>query len=151
MTIQKITPFLWFDHQAEEAADVLHVDFSRLEDRPTGLASPMRGPGPAGSAMTVEFPTCRTGCSSGSTAVRILNSPRPYRSSSIARRNRRSTSYWEKLSAGRHRGPMRLAQRQIRPLVADCAYPFLPKFLGDPDPAKRPNRVMKAMMSHEEN
>ena len=29
--------------------------------------------------------------------------------------------YWSKLTAGRNRGRMRLAEGQIRPIVADCA------------------------------
>jgi len=29
--MQKITPFLWFDHQAEEAAKFLHVHFQKFE------------------------------------------------------------------------------------------------------------------------
>ncbi len=53
-TVQKITPFIWFDSQAEKAANfyvslfpdskILHV--SRY---------PEGSPGPAGSAMTVDF------------------------------------------------------------------------------------------------
>lgn len=52
--MQKITPFLWFDGQAEEAAnfyvslfpDSKVVDVSYYEEG---------GPGPAGTAMTVNF------------------------------------------------------------------------------------------------
>ena len=54
MTIKSITPFLWFEHQAEEAANfyvslfpdskITHV--SRYGDA---------GPGPKGSAMVVSF------------------------------------------------------------------------------------------------
>ena len=29
----KITPFLWYDTEAEEAADALHVGLPQLEDR----------------------------------------------------------------------------------------------------------------------
>jgi predicted 3-demethylubiquinone-9 3-methyltransferase (glyoxalase superfamily) len=54
MAIQKITPFLWFDGQAEEAAQFYSsifpnskiVNVTRFGDS---------GPGPKGSAMTVEF------------------------------------------------------------------------------------------------
>src|SRR6266478_728545 len=54
MPIQKITPFLWFDHQAEEAADFYTSIFPNSK-----IVKVVRygaaGPGPAGSAMTVAF------------------------------------------------------------------------------------------------
>src|SRR5438552_9510260 len=54
MPIQKITPFLWFDHQAEEAAGFYASIFPNSK-----IGKVIRygeaGPGPAGSAMTVEF------------------------------------------------------------------------------------------------
>ena len=54
MPIQKITPFLWFDHQAEEAAGFYASIFPNSK-----MVKVVRygeaGPGPAGSAMTVEF------------------------------------------------------------------------------------------------
>ncbi|WP_049564368.1 VOC family protein [Streptomyces sp. SBT349] len=52
--MQKITTFLWFDHQAEEAAAFytsLFKDSRILEVQRYGEA----GPGPEGSAMTVSF------------------------------------------------------------------------------------------------
>ncbi len=54
MSIQLITPFLWFDHQAEEAAAFyasIFPDSKILKVARYGEA----GPGPAGTAMTVEF------------------------------------------------------------------------------------------------
>ncbi|HMK08295.1 MAG TPA: VOC family protein [Anaerolineales bacterium] len=51
---KKITPFLWFDHQAEEAAQLYVSLFPQSK-----ILSVARygegGPGPAGSAMTVNF------------------------------------------------------------------------------------------------
>ncbi|HEX8233139.1 MAG TPA: VOC family protein [Caulobacteraceae bacterium] len=55
--VQKITPFLWFDHQAEEAANFYVSIFpgSRMGQ----VARYGEGmPGPAGSAMTVAFELC---------------------------------------------------------------------------------------------
>jgi predicted 3-demethylubiquinone-9 3-methyltransferase (glyoxalase superfamily) len=52
--MQKITPFLWFDHQAEEAARYYVSIFKRSKVgaiRRYGEA----GPGPKGSVMSVEF------------------------------------------------------------------------------------------------
>jgi predicted 3-demethylubiquinone-9 3-methyltransferase (glyoxalase superfamily) len=59
---QKITTFLWYDHQAEEAA-TRYVEL--FNDRPGGPKEPSKvtdvarygeaGPGEAGTAMTVNF------------------------------------------------------------------------------------------------
>ena len=51
---QKITPFLWFDNQAEEAAEFYTsiFDNSRVS---RVVRYGEAGPGPAGSAMTVAF------------------------------------------------------------------------------------------------
>ena len=43
----KITPFLWFDTQAEEAANLLRPPLSQLEDR-RGPRYGEAGPGPKG-------------------------------------------------------------------------------------------------------
>jgi len=53
-TLQKITPFLWFDHEAEDAARFYTSVFenSRIE---TITRYDAAGPGPAGSVMTVSF------------------------------------------------------------------------------------------------
>ena len=52
--IQKITPFLWFDHQAEEAVRFYSSIFktSKVE---TVTRYGEVGPGPKGSVMTVAF------------------------------------------------------------------------------------------------
>jgi predicted 3-demethylubiquinone-9 3-methyltransferase (glyoxalase superfamily) len=52
--MQKISPFLWFDHQAEEAANFY---VSLFEDaKITDLSRyPEDSPGPAGQVMTVSF------------------------------------------------------------------------------------------------
>ncbi len=52
--MQKIAPFLWFDHQAEEAANFYVSIFKNSR-----LGGVMRygaeGPGPKGSVMSVTF------------------------------------------------------------------------------------------------
>jgi len=52
--MQKITPFLWFDHQAEDAVHFYLSIFknSKVESM-TRYGD--RGPGPAGAVMTVTF------------------------------------------------------------------------------------------------
>src|ERR1700692_4164962 len=54
MPTQKITPFLWFDHQAEEAATFYTSIFknSKIE---TVTRYGDAGPGPKGSVMTIAF------------------------------------------------------------------------------------------------
>ena len=54
MPIQKITPFLWFDHQAEEAAAFYASVFPNSKIGRVARYGDT-GPGPAGSVMTVEF------------------------------------------------------------------------------------------------
>jgi len=50
----KITPFLWFDTQAEEAANLYASVFPN--SKVTAITRyPEGGPGPAGSVMTVSF------------------------------------------------------------------------------------------------
>ena len=52
--MQKITPFLWFDSQAEEAAKFYCSIFK--DSKINSVARyPEGSPGPAGSVMTVEF------------------------------------------------------------------------------------------------
>src|SRR5687767_6524770 len=50
----KITPFLWFDHQAEEAANFYVSIFANSRIVKTARYGEA-GPGPKGSVMTVEF------------------------------------------------------------------------------------------------
>ena len=52
--VSKIKPFLWFEHQAEEAAKFYASIF---KDSKMGKVAryPEGSPGPAGSVMTVEF------------------------------------------------------------------------------------------------
>jgi predicted 3-demethylubiquinone-9 3-methyltransferase (glyoxalase superfamily) len=52
--IQKITPFLWFEHQAEEAAQFYTSIFKNSKITAVTRYGEA-GPGPKGSAMTVVF------------------------------------------------------------------------------------------------
>jgi predicted 3-demethylubiquinone-9 3-methyltransferase (glyoxalase superfamily) len=57
--MQKITPFLWFDSQAEEAANFYVSIFKNSGFKNSQIGSiaryPEGSPGPAGKVMTVEF------------------------------------------------------------------------------------------------
>lgn len=52
--MQKITPFLWFDHQAEEAAR-FYVSIFKNSTLGKIARYGEAGPGPKGTAMTVSF------------------------------------------------------------------------------------------------
>ena len=89
--MSKITPCLWFDGVAEEAARFYVSMFpdSRIDKI---FRSPADNPStPAGAVLTVDFTLADSG-SRGSTAVLTSSSPRRPRSSSIATTRRRSTA-----------------------------------------------------------
>jgi predicted 3-demethylubiquinone-9 3-methyltransferase (glyoxalase superfamily) len=52
--VQKITPFLWFDNQAEEAVQFYTSIFKNSRITTTRRYGP-EGPGPEGSVMTIGF------------------------------------------------------------------------------------------------
>lgn len=52
--LQRITPFLWFDHQAEEAANFYVSIFENSRILSTSRYGE-GGPGPKGSVMTISF------------------------------------------------------------------------------------------------
>ena len=54
MIRQRITPFLWFDHQAEEAARFYTSIFKDSSIKAVARYGEA-GPGPKGTAMTVDF------------------------------------------------------------------------------------------------
>ena len=142
MPIQRITPFLWFDHQAEEAAAFYTSIFpnsSVVKVVRCGKA----GPGPAGAAMTVEFQL------QGQTFVALNGGPHLKFSEAISfvvhcETQDEVDAYWQKLSAGGTPSQCGWLKDkfglswQIVPVV-------LPKLLGDPDPEKSA-RVMQALM-----
>jgi predicted 3-demethylubiquinone-9 3-methyltransferase (glyoxalase superfamily) len=142
LAIQLITPFLWFDHQAEEAANFYASIFpnsSVVKVVRCGKA----GPGPPGSALTVEFQL------GGQKFVALNGGPHFKFTEAVSfvvncQTQEEVDAYWEKLSAGGKivecgwlKDKFGLSW-QIVPTV-------LPKLLGDPDPEKS-GRVMKAMM-----
>lgn len=99
MPFQKITPFLWFDHQAEEAASYYTSIFpnSRIV---RVVRYGKTGPGPAGSIMTVEFQL------DGQTFVALNGGPHFQFTEAVSfvvncETQEELDSYYEKLGAGR--------------------------------------------------
>jgi predicted 3-demethylubiquinone-9 3-methyltransferase (glyoxalase superfamily) len=76
--VQKITPFLWFDNQAEEA-----MNFYTSIFRNAKIGNVSRygeaGPGPKGSVMVASFELDGMHFTA-LTAGRNSNSPKPFRS-----------------------------------------------------------------------
>ena len=143
MSVQKITPFLWFDHQAEEAAAFYTSIFPNSKIVKVARYGEA-GPGPAGSAMTVEFQL------EGQSFVALNGGPHFKFTEAVSfvvncQTQDEVDAYWEKLSAGGAEVQCGwLKDRfglswQIVPTV-------LPTLLSDPDPEKS-QRVFKAMLS----
>jgi predicted 3-demethylubiquinone-9 3-methyltransferase (glyoxalase superfamily) len=138
----KLTPFLWFDNRAEEAARFYVSIFKN--SRITGINRyGETGPGPAGSVMTVSFVL------EGQEFVALNGGPHYTFSPAISfvvncEGQDEVDEYWERLSAGGRTQPCGWLQDkygvswQIIPTI-------LPKLLSDPD-ADRARRVMQAML-----
>ena len=145
--IQKITPFLWFDHQAEEAANFYVSVFKNSKlgrithyDEAGAKASEQ----PQGSVMTAEFEL------DGQDSV-ALNGGSYFKMSGaisfvVNCENQEEVDYfWEKLSDGGEKGVCGWINRdkfgvtwQVTPIV-------LIDYLNDSDPEKA-KRVMEAML-----
>ncbi|HEV2386074.1 MAG TPA: VOC family protein [Candidatus Acidoferrales bacterium] len=140
--MQKIIPFLWFDGKAEEAANFYVGLFKNAKIgavRRYGDA----GPGPKGSAMSVEFQL------DGQSFIALNGGPQFTFSPAISffvncETQQEVDELWEKLSAGGQKSRCGWLQDkfgvswQIIPVA-------LGRLLADPDPQKS-NRVMKAML-----
>ena len=136
MARQKITPFLWFDGKAEEAAEFYVSIFP--DSAVTGVT-----PGPTGAPLVVQFRLA------GVEFLALNGGPQFRFNEAISlaidcRSQAEVDELWEKLSAGGSQGQCGwLKDRyglswQVVPAV-------LPKLLADPDRAKAA-RVMEAMM-----
>jgi predicted 3-demethylubiquinone-9 3-methyltransferase (glyoxalase superfamily) len=140
--VKHITPFLWFDKEAEEAANFYVSVFPNSK-----IGSVARygeaGPGEAATVMTVEFEL------DGQRFVALNGGPQYKFTEAVSfvincETQDEVDDYWEKLSEGGEQGPCGwLKDRyglswQVVPTV-------LPELLTDPDPEKA-QRVMTAML-----
>lgn len=143
MPLQKITPFLWFEHQAGEAAEFYVSIFPNskiLRMNRYGEA----GPGPAGSVMTVEFQL------EGQSFVALNGGPIYKFSEAISFVVNCQTQdevdvYWEKLSAGGTPGQCGWLKDRFG-LSWQIVPTALPELLGGPDREKS-QRIMRAMLT----
>jgi predicted 3-demethylubiquinone-9 3-methyltransferase (glyoxalase superfamily) len=140
--MQKITPFLWFDGKAEEAAKFYTSIFknSKLgQIRRYGDA----GPGPKGSVLTASFEL------EGQEFVALNGGPQFTFTPAISffvncETQEEVDEFWDKLSEGGKKN--RCGWLQDKFGVSWQIVPTaLGKLLSDPDPEKS-SRVMKAML-----
>jgi predicted 3-demethylubiquinone-9 3-methyltransferase (glyoxalase superfamily) len=139
----RITPFLWFDTQAEEAANFYVSVFNNSK-----LVNITRygeaGPGPKGSVMTVVFEL------DGQEFIALNGGPQFTFTEAISfsvdcKTQEELDEFWEKLSEGGEEGPCGWLKDkyglswQINPTI-------LGEMLNDPDPEKS-KRVMEAMLT----
>ena len=138
----RITPFLWFDHQAEEAAN-FYTSIFKNSKRGTVMRYGEEGPGPKGTVMSTTFEL------EGQELIALNGGPMFTFSPAISFFVKCDTQaevdhFWEKLSAGGEIQPCGwLKDRygvswQIVPTV-------LGEMLADEDPEKA-GRVMRAML-----
>lgn len=139
---QKITTFLWFDGNAEEAAKQYTSIFKNskiLEVIPYGDA----GPGPKGSPMIVRFQLA------GQEFIGLNGGPKFRFTEAISLAVTCDTQeevdeLWGKLSAGGEEGQCGWLKDKFG-LSWQIVPSALPELVRSPDPAKS-NRVMQAMM-----
>ncbi len=140
---QKITPFLWFDHQAEEAANFyvsLFPDSKILSVARYGEA----GPGPAGSVMTVSFQLA------GQRFTALNGGPQFAFTEAISlvancESQEEVDALWSRLTADGGQESMCGWLKDRYGLSWQIVPTALPRLLQDPDPAKA-KRVMEAML-----
>ena len=140
--MQKITPFLWFNDNAEEAVNFYTSIF---KDSKINFVSRYgeAGPGPAGSVMTLAFEIERQLCTAINGGPHFTFSPAISFVVHCAAQEE-VDYYWEKLSAGGEE--IQCAWLRDKYGVSWQIVPdVLIELLQDKDPAKS-KRVMEAML-----
>lgn len=144
--MQKITPFLWFDNNAEKAVQ-FYTSIFKNSKMGTVRRYGEAGPGPKGSAMTVEFQI------EGQDFVALNGGPHYQFTPAISLFVKCETQaevddLWEKLLSGGGK-PNRCGWLQDKFGVSWQVIPTaLGKLMGDPDPQKS-GRVVRAMLQME--
>lgn len=141
--MQTITPFLWFDTQAEEAAAFYAWVFPRsriLNVTRYGAA----GPGPEGQAMTVEFEVM------GQRLIGLNGGPHFHFTEAISfsvpcETQAEIDAYWEKLTADGGAGGNCGWLKDRFGLSWQIVPAVMPELLGDPDREKS-RRATQAML-----
>ena len=140
--MQKITPFLWFDGKAEQAAKFYTSLFKKSKIKKTARYTKV-GPGPEGSVMTVEFTL------NGQDFVALNGGPNFKFTEAISLVVNCETQaevdrYWKKLSAGGKKVACGWLKDKYG-LFWQITPTMLTKLIADKD-SDKVNRVMTAMM-----
>ena len=140
--MQKITPFLWFDTQAEEAAKFYASVFPNSKTLKTARYGEA-GPGPKGSVMTVEFEL------DGQEFVALNGGPQFKFTEAVSFVVNCDTQeevdyYWERLSEGGEKSRCGWLRDKFG-LGWQVTPTILGKLLADKDQEKA-NRVMQTML-----
>ena len=146
MKLQKITPFLWFDDQAEAAAKFYTSIFKKskiLKIARYNKAAEKVARRPLGSVMTVEFEI------EGQRFIALNGGPLFEFNESVSfqipcESQEEVDYYWEKLGRGGTFSQCGWLKDKFG-LSWQVVPTALPKLLGDTDKAKA-NRVMQAML-----
>lgn len=143
MVIQKITPFLWYDSQAEEAANFYVRVFPNSKVNKV-VRYGETGPGPAGSAMTVQFQL------DGQSFTALNGGPIFKFTEAVSfvvhcQTQEEVDRYWQQLSVGGAESQCGWLKDKFG-LSWQIVPGVLPELLSDPDPAKS-GRVMQALMT----
>jgi predicted 3-demethylubiquinone-9 3-methyltransferase (glyoxalase superfamily) len=143
MTGEMITPFLWFDHAAEEATN-FYVSIFPASRIVNVLRYGAAGPGPPGSVMTVEFVL------DGRAFVALNGGPHFKFTEAISfvvkcQTQEEVDHYWERLSAGGSEVQCGWLKDKFG-LSWQIVPTVLTELLSNPDPVKS-QRVMKAMLA----
>ena len=142
MIMQKITPFLWFDNDAEEAVKFYVSIFKNSK-----IVSVARygdaGPGPKGTVMTVAFQL------EGQEFVALNGGPLFKFNEAISYavfclKKKKVDEFWEKLSEGGEKSRCGWLKDKFG-LSWQVVPTALTEMLPDKDP-KKSQRVMKAML-----
>jgi predicted 3-demethylubiquinone-9 3-methyltransferase (glyoxalase superfamily) len=138
----KITPFLWFDNQAEEAMNFYTSIFKNSKAGKV-VRYGDAGPGPKGSVMVASFEL------DGVPFTALNGGPMFKFTEAVSfvidcKDQQEVDHYWEKLSAGGKLGDCGWLKDKFG-LSWQIVPSALPRLLSDPD-AKKAGRVMQAMM-----
>jgi len=142
MTMQKISPFLWFDNEAEDAANY-YVSVFKNSKIGTVSRYGEDAPGPAGQVMVVTFEL------EGQQFMALNGGPYYKISPGISfvvdcETQDEVDHFWEKLSAGGEKLQCGWLTDKFG-VTWQIVPSILGQLMGDPDPEKS-GRVMAAMM-----
>jgi predicted 3-demethylubiquinone-9 3-methyltransferase (glyoxalase superfamily) len=140
--VQKISPFLWFDNQAEEAVN-LYVSVFRNSKIKNVTRYGDAGPGPKGSVMTVLFEL------EGQQFTALNGGPQFKFTEAVSfvvncETQEEVDELWDKLSEGGQTQQCGWFKDRFG-LSWQIIPSDLPKLIGDPDPRKS-QRVTEAML-----